>query len=74
MRKAKPGFNIRVSLSEAEGREIHQMALRENRSQTSAISLLLREALNARRAEQASRQQVTSLIEAMLKPAPDVAS
>jgi hypothetical protein len=31
MRK-QSGFNIRVKLSDAEGHEIHTMALRENRS------------------------------------------
>jgi hypothetical protein len=55
MRK-QSGFNIRVRLSESEGHEIHSMALRENRSQSSAISLLLREALAARRSAAADTE------------------
>jgi hypothetical protein len=57
MRK-QSGFNIRVKLSDAEGHEIHQMALRENRSQSSAMSLLLREALAARRAAAAEQSEL----------------
>jgi hypothetical protein len=57
MRK-QSGFNIRVKLSDAEGHEIHNMALRENRSQSSAISLLLREALSARRAAAAEQEEL----------------
>jgi hypothetical protein len=51
MRK-QSGFNVRVRLSEAEGRQIHEISLRENRSQSSAISILLSESLAARRAAQ----------------------
>jgi hypothetical protein len=43
------GFSVRLRVSDALGREIHQMALRENRSQSSAISILVTEALTARR-------------------------
>jgi hypothetical protein len=43
-------FNVRVRIPEQQGREIHEMALRENRSQSSAISVLVAEALTARRA------------------------
>jgi hypothetical protein len=57
MRK-QSGFNIRVRLSEAEGHEIHQMSLRENRSQSSAISILVAEALSARRAAFADQEQL----------------
>lgn len=49
MRNQQSGFNVRVRLTEAEGHEIHQITLRENRSQSSAISVLLREALQHRR-------------------------
>jgi hypothetical protein len=41
--------NIRVVLSEAQTHEVHQMSLRENRSQSSAISILVAEALENRR-------------------------
>jgi hypothetical protein len=63
MRK-QSGFNVRVRLSEVEGREIHTMALRENRSQSSAISLLLREALAARRTVTAETQRLVSVLKA----------
>jgi hypothetical protein len=67
-------WSIRLRLPEHQGRQIHELALKESRSQSAMISLLVTEALAARRSEQASRMQVTSLIEAMLKPAPDAAS
>jgi hypothetical protein len=41
--------NIRVVLSEAQTHEVHQMSLRENRSQSNALSILIGEALAARR-------------------------
>jgi hypothetical protein len=62
------GFSVRIRLSDAEGREIHQMALRENRSQSSAISLLLREALSARRAEKMQAAEVQRLAQLLRTP------
>jgi hypothetical protein len=55
-------FSIRLRIPEYQGREIHQMALRENRSQSSAISILVSEALNARRSASASAQRLVSMI------------
>jgi hypothetical protein len=52
------GFSVRLRVSEALGREIHQMSLRENRSQSSAISILVTEALNARRAKSANDEEL----------------
>jgi hypothetical protein len=52
------GFSVRLRVSEALGREIHQMALRENRSQSSAISILVAEALAARRAAAAEQAEL----------------
>jgi hypothetical protein len=57
MRK-QSGFNVRVRLSESEGRQIHETALRENRSQSNAISILLSEALAARRAKAANEAEL----------------
>jgi hypothetical protein len=52
------GFSVRLRVSEALGREIHLMSLRENRSQSSAISILVSEALAARRAKSADTEQL----------------
>jgi hypothetical protein len=52
------GFSVRLRVSEALGREIHQMSLRENRSQSSAISILVAEALAARRSAAASTEEL----------------
>jgi hypothetical protein len=51
-------FSVRLRVSEALGREIYQMSLRENRSQSSAISILVAEALAARRAAAASNEEL----------------
>jgi hypothetical protein len=59
------GFSVRLRVSDALGHEIHQMALRENRSQSSAISILVEEALSARRsatAEVAKLSRLATLI------------
>jgi hypothetical protein len=62
MRKnAPPRFNTRVQLSLLEGREIYALALKENRSQSATVSLLLREALEARRAASNQVEQVSRL-------------
>jgi hypothetical protein len=60
MRKSSTdsGFSVRLRVSEALGREIYQMSLRENRSQSSAISILVAEALAARRAAAASTEEL----------------
>jgi hypothetical protein len=62
MRKRQSGFNIRINLSDAQGHEIHQMALRENRSQSSAISILVGEALANRRAASASTNRIVQIL------------
>jgi hypothetical protein len=54
----KQGFNVRVRLSEAEGHAIHQISLKESRSQSSTISILVAEALAARRAAAASTEEL----------------
>jgi hypothetical protein len=63
MRKnAPPRFNTRVQLSVLEGREIYALALKENRSQSATVSLLLREALEQRRSTTASTQQLVAML------------
>jgi hypothetical protein len=54
--------NIRVVLSEAQTHELHQMALRENRSQSSPISILVSEALAVRRAASAQTSKLVQMI------------
>jgi hypothetical protein len=54
----KQGFNVRVRLSEAEGHAIHQISLKESRSQSSTISILVAEALAARRAKVADHEEL----------------
>jgi hypothetical protein len=51
-------YSVRVRIPEHQGHEIHQLALRENRSQSSAISILVSEALAARRAAEASTEEL----------------
>jgi hypothetical protein len=59
--RRQSGFNIRIKLSDAQGQEIHQLALRENRSQSATISLLVAQALDARRAAAHQVEQVATL-------------
>jgi hypothetical protein len=54
-------FNIRLRLSDSQGRQIYEMALRENRSQSSAISILVEEALSARRSATVEVQKLSKL-------------
>jgi hypothetical protein len=63
MRKqAPPRFNTRVQLSVLEGREIYALALKENRSQSATLSLLVREALAARRSTSAATERLVSIL------------
>jgi hypothetical protein len=55
-------FNIRLRLPEHQGRQIHEMALKENRSQSSAISILVTEALAARRSAATQINEVSRLV------------
>lgn len=59
-------YNIRVRLTESQGREIHEIALREGRNQTNALTKLISEALSARRSARAE-------ILRMAKERPDIA-
>ena len=54
-------WSIRLRLPEHQGRQIYEMALKENWSQSSAISILVAEALSARRSATAQVQQVSRL-------------
>jgi hypothetical protein len=63
MRKqASPRFNTRVQLSVLEGREIYALTLKENRSQSATVSLLVREALEQRRTASASTAKLVSIL------------
>ena len=74
MRKA---VHIRIRLDEAEGRHVRDICLKENRSTSATVSLLVAEALAARRqaaAEQAEMLQavqsakVQQIIDALRTP------
>jgi hypothetical protein len=83
MRKnAPPRFNTRVQLSLSEGREVYALALKENRSQSATVSLLLREALASRRQAAVENDEllragatarVQQIVEALLKPSAESA-
>jgi type II secretory pathway component PulM len=64
-------FNIRLRLPEYQGRQIHEMALKENRSQSSAISILVSEALAARRSAASQIAEVSKLVSAIRSEASD---
>ena len=66
---------IRIVATDLVAQQLHQQALIENRTLSAMGLILLREGLEQRRAEQASREKVARFIEVMLKPtAPDAAS
>jgi hypothetical protein len=54
-------WSIRLRLPAHEGEQIHAQDLKESRSQSSMISILVAEALTARRAATAQAQQVNRL-------------
>jgi hypothetical protein len=54
-------WSIRLRLPEHQGHQIHELALKENRSQSSMISVLVAESLSARRAAAHQVEQVTKL-------------
>jgi hypothetical protein len=55
-------FSIRLRLPQHQGQQIHELALRENRSQSSAISILVGEALAARRSASISTQRLVAVL------------
>jgi hypothetical protein len=55
MRKA---VHIRIRLNEAEGHHVREICLKENRSQSATVSLLVSEALAARRAKAAEAAEI----------------
>jgi hypothetical protein len=55
-------FSIRLRLPEHQGRQIHELALKESRSQSSMISILVAESLSARRAMTANTQKLVQMI------------
>ena len=59
MRKA---WSIRLRLPEHQGRQIHELALKESRSQSSMISILVAESVAARRSTSASTQKLVSIL------------
>jgi hypothetical protein len=59
------GYSVRLRLPVHQGHEIHAMALRENRSDSSAISILVSEALAARRQAAAQIGEVSRLVQAI---------
>jgi hypothetical protein len=67
------GFSVRLRVSEALGREIHLMSLKENRSQSSAISILVSEALAARRSAASQVAEVSRLVATIKGEATDFA-
>ena len=55
-------WSIRLRLPEHQGHQIHTLALKENRSQSSMISILVSEALSARRSATAETSKLVQLI------------
>ena len=51
-------WSIRLRLPEYQGQQIHELALKESRSQSSMISNLVSEALTARRARAAEQDEL----------------
>jgi hypothetical protein len=61
-------FNVRIRLPESQGHEIHAISLKDNRSQSATVSLLVSEALAARRAEKAQVAEVARLATLLRTP------
>jgi hypothetical protein len=55
-------WSIRLRLPEHQGRQIHELALKENRSQSGMISILVAESLFARISASASTQKLVSIL------------
>jgi hypothetical protein len=55
-------FNVRIRLPSHLGDEIHQLSLKENRSQSATVSWLVTRQLEAMRATTASTQKLVSLL------------
>jgi hypothetical protein len=55
-------WSIRLRLPEYQGQQIHELALRESRSQSSMISILVVEALANRRSASASAQKLVEIL------------
>jgi hypothetical protein len=61
-RNMRKEWSIRLRLPEHQGRQIHELSLKESRSQSSMISILVAEALTARRATSASTAKLVAAI------------
>jgi hypothetical protein len=55
-------WSIRLRLPEYQGQQIHELSLKESRSQSAMISLLVAEALSARRTTSVSTQRLVALL------------
>ena len=55
-------WSIRLRLPEYQGQQIHELALKESRSQSAMISLLVAEALNARRVTTTSTAKLVAML------------
>jgi hypothetical protein len=55
-------WSIRLRLPEYQGQQIHELALRESRSQSSMISILVAESLAARQSTSASTAKLVAMI------------
>jgi hypothetical protein len=51
-------FNVRIRLPQSLGDEIHRLSLKENRSQSATVSLLVSEALQNRRKAAAEQGEI----------------
>jgi hypothetical protein len=56
-------WSVRLRLPEHQGRQIHEMALKESRSQSGMISILVAEALTARRSANTEVDRISRLIQ-----------
>jgi hypothetical protein len=64
-------YSIRLTVPSHIGQELHSLALRESRSDSSMLNILVTESLSARRAAAAQAQKVTELTRVLRAEQPD---
>jgi hypothetical protein len=64
----RKNYSIRLSVPEHIGSELHRLALKESRSDSAMINLLVGEALTARRSAASQIEQVSRLTQLLRSP------